>query len=121
VTLDATPDFYAPQVEFHGRAMSARALYEEKRRFVRRWPLRSYVPRPESTEATCSASGQTCTVRTTFDYTASNPETGRRAQGAANLELVISFAGGAPVIVSETSRVVRSGRPAPTPLEDDDD
>src|SRR5215207_11032199 len=106
VTLDATPDFYAPRVEFHGREMSARALYEEKRRFVRRWPVRHYVARPESTEATCS--GETCTVRTTFDYRASNPESGRRSQGVANLELEISFAGGAPVIVAETSRVLRS-------------
>ena len=121
VTLDATPDFYASRVEFHGREMSARALFEEKRRFVRRWPVRDYVPRRNSTDTTCSAASETCTVRTAFDYTASNPETGRRAQGVANLELVISFAGGAPVIVGETSRVLRSGRPAPAPLEEDED
>jgi hypothetical protein len=40
VTLDAMPDFYAPRVLFHGRQISARALFEEKRRFVRRWPVR---------------------------------------------------------------------------------
>src|SRR5215203_5814262 len=36
VTITATPEFYAPLVIFHGRGMTARELFEEKLRFVRR-------------------------------------------------------------------------------------
>jgi hypothetical protein len=47
LALEAMPRFYAKQVEFHGRRMSAEALFAEKRRFVRRWPVRSYTARNE--------------------------------------------------------------------------
>lgn len=110
VTLDATPDFYAPVVIFHGRKKSARALFEEKRRFVQRWPERRYVPRLETMRATCDGSAEACTVQTLFDFTAANPERGRRSQGTARLNLGVSVSGGRPVIMSETSRVVQRGR-----------
>lgn len=122
VALDATPSFYAPRVEFHGRMMSARALLEQKRRFVQRWPVRSYTHRPETLQTTCHPADEICTVRTAFDFVAVSPERGRRSEGTGNLELEISVAGDVPVIVSETSRVTRRGRPAAaTVLEDVDE
>jgi hypothetical protein len=109
VTLEATPDFYAPRVEFHGREMSARALFEEKRRFIQRWPVRAYAPRRDTMRVACSPSTGFCTVRTVFDFTAVSPERGRRSQGVGRLELEIRATGGRPVIVAETSRVVQRG------------
>jgi hypothetical protein len=107
LTLVAMPDFYAPKVLFHGRVMSARALTEEKRRFVQRWPNRNYVPRLGTMRTTCNARAKVCTVRTTFDFTAGNPEQGTRSQGRAALELGVNIAGERPVIVFETSQVIR--------------
>jgi hypothetical protein len=110
LTLEVMPDFYGSTVEFHGRAMSVGALMEEKRRFVRRWPVRSYTARIDSLRAACAPSGETCTVKGVFDFTAISPERGRRSQGAADLELQVSFSGERPTIVSESSRVVARGR-----------
>lgn len=110
VALDATPDFYAPQVLFYGRPMSARAVFEEKRRFVRRWPERDYRARPETMRTTCDPAPPICTVRTVFDFTAVSPRAGKRSQGSAILQLGISFAGGEPMIVFETSHVTSRGR-----------
>lgn len=107
LTLDATPHFYAPKVLFHGRLMSARALAREKRRFTQRWPYRNYVPRAGTMRTVCKASGEACTVRTTFDFTAASPTRGLQAGGRATLELGMRFVGERPVIVSETSRVLR--------------
>ena len=121
VTLDATPDFYGSRVEFHGRVLSARALFEEKRRFVQRWPVRSYTPRLGTMAVQCETAAQICTVRTAFDFAAENPDRGRRSSGTANLELGISVAGPRPVIVAETSRVVRNGRQGGPSLEEDED
>ena len=121
LALDAIPDFYAARVEFHGREMSARALFDEKRRFAQRWPVRAYTPREDSLSVSCAGRGDFCTVRTTFDFSASNPERGRRSQGTGNLFLGITFAGGRPVIVSETSRVLRSGNNTAGTIEDADD
>jgi hypothetical protein len=106
LTLAGSVDFYAPSVIFHGRAMSARALLEEKRRFVQRWPERRYRPRPETTGVACGPNGDTCTVRSVFDFTATDPERGRRSQGVATLELVVSFREDErPVITAENSLV----------------
>ncbi|KMO27577.1 hypothetical protein VQ03_30450, partial [Methylobacterium tarhaniae] len=49
----------------------------------------------------------TCRVQATVDFSAFSPDRGVRSQGTVDLELAVSFAGGRPVIVSETSRVVR--------------
>jgi hypothetical protein len=105
VTLDATPDFYASQILFHGRQMSARALFEEKRRFVRRWPVREYRPRLETMRTNCDPAPPICTVRTMFDFSASSPQTGKRSQGSALLQLGVSFTSGEPTIVFESSQV----------------
>jgi hypothetical protein len=86
--------------------MSARALLEEKRRFVQRWPERRYRPRPETMGVACGPGGETCTVRSVFDFTAVHPVRGRRSQGVATLELVVSFRGEErPVITAENSLV----------------
>lgn len=112
VAVGATPDFYAPRVLFHGRVVSVRALADEKRRFVQRWPQRHYTPRLETMRTTCDPSRDVCTVRALFDYAALNPGSGARARGAASLELGVSFATGRPRIVFESSHVLRRGRSA---------
>ena len=91
--------------------MSARALLDEKRRFVQRWPERRYRPRPETIGVACGPEAETCTVRSVFDFTAADPERGRRSQGIASLELVVAFGGdGRPVILAEDSIVHGRGR-----------
>jgi hypothetical protein len=121
VTMTATPEFYAPLVIFHGRGMTARELFEEKLRFVRRWPERNYMPRLDTLRVSCDAATEICTVRTAFDFVASNPERGRRSQGTGNLELGVSFVGKRPLIVGETSRVTRRRIGATASSEDPDD
>ena len=121
VTLDATPDFYAPRVEFHGRLLSARALFEEKKRFVRRWPERHYTPRPDTLRTACDPGTGTCVVKTVFDFIAANPARHRRSEGTGTLELVVSVAGQQPVIIAETSRILRRGEAAGRDAADDDD
>ncbi|GJD52603.1 hypothetical protein OPKNFCMD_5369 [Methylobacterium crusticola] len=105
-TLGAAPGFYGDRVVFHGRPMSVAALMTEKRRFVQRWPDRRYRPRPDSLRTACNAGLATCRVRATVDFVALSPARGARSQGTVDLELAVSFAGGRPVIVAETSRVV---------------
>jgi hypothetical protein len=118
VALEAHRDFYAPSVNFHGDERSARSIFEEKRRVVRRWPERQYLARPGTMEAACDAGSDLCTVRTAFDFRASDPARGRRSEGAGTLEMVISFAGRDPVIISENSWVSRRGQERTVSLEE---
>jgi hypothetical protein len=103
----AAPRFYAERVRFHGRTLSLAALIAEKRRFVRRWPERRYEAQGGATRTACNAASATCIVHTTFDFRANNPARGVRSQGVSELSLTISFAGERPLIVAESSRVLR--------------
>ncbi|MEE7473862.1 hypothetical protein MPAR168_15915 [Methylorubrum populi] len=106
--LASAPRFYGGQVRFHGRNLAIPALMAEKRRFVRRWPERRYEPQGEPRVA-CDGPSATCLVRTVYDFTAVSPSRGARSQGVAELLLTVSFAGGRPVVVSESSRVLSRG------------
>jgi hypothetical protein len=107
-TLHATPVFYSDRVVFHGRAMTSRQLVAEKRRFVRRWPERQYVPRRDAAKSTCT--GDVCKVRFAFDFSATSRARKAHSEGDGILELAIHFVGGRPYIVRESSRVTRLAR-----------
>jgi hypothetical protein len=108
--LAAAADFYAPYVFFHGRNVSLRNLVREKRRFVRRWPERQYRPQQDSLKVGCEPSGRFCTVHAVFNFMAANPRRGRRTEGIAALQIVVSFADGPPVITAENSMVLDPDR-----------
>jgi hypothetical protein len=108
-TLRATPAFYGSSAVFHGRSMSSKALLNEKRRFVQRWPDREYRYRPGTMGIKCEPNGRVCIVRSIFDFDAANSQLGRRSRGVGTHELTVTFAGDRPVIVSENSRVLSRG------------
>ena len=102
--LDAMPALYAPRVEFHGREVGLRSILREKERFARRWPSRSYVLRKDGQSTICDASRDLCIVRGMFDFSVVNERRRRQAQGVSNLEIIVDFSGGKPLIAAETSR-----------------
>ena len=109
VTVASASAFYGPTVLFHGRERTIGSVLAEKRRFTERWPQRSYPYRPGTTMVACESDGALCTVWAIFDFSAANPDQGRRSLGIGEHELVVSLSDGRPVIVSETSRVLRRG------------
>jgi hypothetical protein len=110
VALEATAAFYAPRVLFHGREVSMQRLFNEKRRFVRRWPERDYRPRPDAMGTVCNPAGEVCTVHAVFDFTASHPKRRRVSQGTGALQLIVHFIGDKPVIVAEHSTLLGQER-----------
>jgi hypothetical protein len=72
-------------------------------------------------QTTCDPAPPICTVRADFDFLASNPKNGRRSQGAAHLQLGVSFADGEPMIVFENSQVISRGLSAGGAFEDNED
>ncbi len=90
--------------------MSMRRLFDEKRRFVRRWPERDYRPRPDSVGVACNPAGEVCTVHTVFDFTAANPSRHRHSEGTGALQLIVQFIGDKPIIVAEHSTLLGQER-----------
>jgi hypothetical protein len=116
--LDDVAEFYAPRVLFHGRTISLKRLFNEKRRFARRWPERNYRPRADTMGVECKPNGELCTVHTVFDYVASNPKRGRISQGSGALQMIVEFIGDKPVIVAEHSTLISQTRKRNLALED---
>ncbi|QRM29359.1 hypothetical protein [Microvirga sp. VF16] len=117
VALEATAAFYAPRILFHGREVSMQRLFNEKRRFVRRWPERDYRPRQDAIGSTCNPPGEICTVHAVFDFTASHPKRRRVSQGTGALQLIVHFIGDKPVIVAEHSTLLGQERKGNLALE----
>jgi hypothetical protein len=109
VALASAPSFYGSSLIFHGRTRSLASVMAEKRRFAERWPDRTYRYRPETTQVLCESGGARCTVRSLFNFSAAGRDPVRRSAGTGDHELVVSFSGSRPVIVSENSRVLRRG------------
>jgi hypothetical protein len=105
--------FYAERVRRFGRVVPLSAVIAEKRNFAQRWPERRYEAQDGATRTACSAAAASCIVRTVYDYRADAPARGARSQGTAELVLEISFAGERPLIVAESSRVLRRYAPGP--------
>lgn len=100
--------FYATHVTFFGRRVGRAAVRDDKLRFARRWPVRHYDHRPGTMKIACDVDTKLCHVRSILDYRAESPHRGARAEGSAEFELGISFAGARPVVVYETGRVLRT-------------
>lgn len=110
VALEATAAFYAPRILFHGREMTMKRLFNEKRRFAQRWPERDYRPRQDAIGATCNPAGEVCTVHAVFDFKAASPKRRRMSQGTGALQLIVNFIGDRPVIVAEHSTLLGQER-----------
>jgi hypothetical protein len=99
--IGEVPYVYGPRVRFYGRDYTQGMLMDEKRRAIRKWPVRRYTHRPGTMQVICSRDTLKCAVRSTIDYAVSNPEAGTRARGASSFDLGVSFAGPQPVILYE--------------------
>lgn len=99
--ISDVPYVYGPSVRFYGRDYTQGMLIDEKRRAIRRWPVRRYTHRPGTMQVICSGGTLKCAVRSTIDYAVANPGAGTRARGSASFDLGVSFAGPRPVILYE--------------------
>jgi hypothetical protein len=107
--VESVPSLYEPSVVFYRQVYSHRKLIEEKRRAVRRWPIRRYVHRPGAMQVTCSVEEQRCAVLSVTDYEVSNPARHATRRGSAKFSLGISFRGREPRIFWEGGSIGRRG------------
>jgi hypothetical protein len=98
--LDA---LYAAQVVYFGKRLSRGRVLADKRRFVQRWPERTY--KIQSSHEQCS--GSECLVEGYVEWETRNPARKARASGAASFRYVLLLAGGAFVIREEDGSVIQ--------------
>ena len=104
--LQTVNQAYAPRVLFYGRVLAREQLYREKLRFIRRWPVRHYVLRPETVRVSCPTSAS-CRVSGIMDWRVER--NARVARGSSTFVQGFSLSPG-PQIVSESGRVLARSR-----------
>src|SRR4051794_28514933 len=90
---------YGPRVSFHGDFIDQRNLFDQKRRFGQRWPIRHYVHRPGTMRTTCDAARQACLVRSIIDWQAASPARHAFSSGSSSFEMGIGFSGPHPAVL----------------------
>jgi len=104
--LKALEGLYQDEVMYYGKVASQLAVLNDKRRFVERWPQRSYRLRPGTLAAQCNEVFQKCTVTGAMDWDAVNDA--KRSSGVANFSYVVLMAtSGVPKIAEENSKIVQ--------------
>lgn len=98
---------YGPIIVFYGQTLEQRHLAAEKRRFLRRWPVRSYALRPGTTRVQCSLGAQGCTVSAIVDWEVRAPARREVSRGSSHFKLGLDFSGPQPTVSSEGGRVIR--------------
>jgi hypothetical protein len=97
---------YGPIIVFYGQTFEQRHLAAEKRRFLRRWPVRSYALRPGTTRVQCSLGAQGCTVNAIVDWEVRAPARREVSRGSSHFKLGIDLSGPQPAVSSEGGRVI---------------
>jgi hypothetical protein len=104
--LQVLNGLYEDAVTYYGKVISREAVLEDKRRFVERWPQRSYIIRPGTLIVQCGAGSLRCTVSGTTDWSAAKDA--KRSTGAAHFYYAVRAAeDGLLKIAAETSKVVQ--------------
>jgi hypothetical protein len=103
-------EIYAPRVTFFGRRMDRRSLTAEKKRFVRRWPIRTYAHRPGTMRVQCNPTSRACVVKSIIDWKAVAPRRGVVSRGSSRFELGVDFSGTQPLVLYENGRVISRRR-----------
>jgi hypothetical protein len=104
--LRAVGPIYESSVVYFGKVISRQAVLEDKRRFVERWPQRSYSIQPGTLDAQCDGQGLRCAVWGMIDWNAANDA--KRSRGSASFQYLIRVGtDGTLKIAEEAGKVVK--------------
>jgi hypothetical protein len=108
---------FGSRVSYYGRSLDQNSLFEKKRRFAERWPVRNYRHRPGTLSVRCEKPAGQCWVRSIVDWDAANPTRNAKKRGAFRFELGIDVSGPRPIVRSENMPQLANLAPKPAPAE----
>jgi len=103
--MRAMEAIYESSVTYFGRVTPRQAVLDDKRRFIQRWPQRSYSIQPQTLVTRCDGWFSRCIISGMMDWTATNST--KRSTGVASFQYVVRRGqDGSMLIAEETSKVV---------------
>jgi Caspase domain len=104
--LDFTRKNYAPELKYFGDRMTTAQIVEEQRRYVAKWPLRTFHLKQEMTRIRCDKARSLCGISGLLDFHDENPAERKVSEGTATFEFSVVFTPGGPKIVAEDGKVI---------------
>ena len=96
---------YGRHVDYYGRSMSSADVYRDKRAFVQRWPVRSYVAVPGTVTNDCTDASSACRVGAVMRWRRAD-RAGRGESGTNTVRLELARQDGTLKIVRESGAPV---------------
>jgi hypothetical protein len=113
-SVRSVPGLYERATTFCGRTYTYHELMAEKRRAIRRWPIRHYAHLPGTMRIKCDLPNRRCMARSIIDFRVASPQRGTVKHGSAKFVLGINFARPTPRIFYEGGSVnARRAMPRP--------
>ena len=111
-SVRSVPSLYERATTFYGRTYTHHELIAEKRRAIRRWPIRHYAHHPGTMRIKCDLPNRRCMARSIIDFRVASPQRGKVKDGSAKFVLGINFARRHPRLFYEGGSV-NAPRPRP--------
>jgi hypothetical protein len=104
---------YADLVDFYGKPTQRQVIVEAKRKYIERWPERSYLVRPGSLRIACDGGSATCLITGVVDWDCRSIDRGAHSAGVSDFTLRVAFApsGVGKVVLEAGSVTARSALP----------
>ena len=96
----------ATEVIYYGKRTSRQQVIEEKRKYLTRWPQRTFQLKSETIHVECDDKQPVCRIVGELDYRTANPADSRMSSGAASFELRVQFSRTEARIIEESGRVL---------------
>lgn len=99
---------YADRVMYFGKQVERAEVVTQVTKFIERWPMRSYVVRPESLRVQCDSGLGACQISGMIDFSAKSVARNQWSRGTATFDYLLAFRPNQkyPVIVNEGGAVV---------------
>jgi hypothetical protein len=100
---------FGAEIRYYGKVVPNAQVVEEKRRYLNRWPQRSYRLRLDTMRVQCDEARSTCQMSGELDYDVRDPKASRASSGGATYDLRVVFTQVGPKVVEESGRTLARG------------
>jgi hypothetical protein len=98
---------YAQNIDFYNTNINKSNLLKQKSDYLKRWPLRSYVPRSSENSIECDVKKRICAVKGVLDWNLRSPERNSTSVGVAEFEFTLYFDNQNILIIRENGKVLQ--------------
>ena len=103
-SLNFVNNAYSNVVDFYGTRVTNDEVIRQKVAFVKRWPVRAYKERSNTTVIQCNQVNKICSISGLVDWSAQSNERNAKSWGFSSYELVLDLADVAIRVIKENGK-----------------